>query len=108
MIVSEPPPDPPITLAMDLIRRYAGQRNWIPIGWRAFMVGPWDITVNGTREARDGIPPWHARAVHQDIVAILLFDAFGGSVGGFRDAEEWFIQDLERALFEDGGSDAIE
>ena len=109
MIVSEPPPDPPITLAMDLIRRYAERQGWIPIGYREFTVGDWDITVNGTGEDRDLIAPWHTRAVHREILAMLVFSAHGGSAVGWREAEEMFIRDLERALFvepsaEEGGA----
>lgn len=100
MITHPPPPDPPITLAFDLIRRYAERQGWIPIGWRAFTVGPWEVTVNGTREDRELIPPWHARIVHRDIVAFLLLHPFGGSVGGWREAEEIFVRDMEAALLE--------
>jgi hypothetical protein len=98
VIKSEPPPDPPITLAFDLIRRYAERQGWIPIGWRPFTVGPWDVTVNGTPEERDDIPPWHARIVHRDIIAFLLIHPFGGKAAGWRGAEEDFIRDMEAAL----------
>jgi hypothetical protein len=92
------PPDPPITLAMDVIRRYAEQCGWIPIGWRTFTVGPWNVTVNGTPDEQGGIPAYHALVEHRDIVAILLFSPFGGTVGGWQDAEEIFIRDMEAAL----------
>lgn len=102
MITNPPPPTPPITLAFDLIRRYAEKQKWIPIGWRNFTVGPWDITVNGTGEERDSIPPYHARVEHRDIVAIMLIHPFGGSVGGWRDAEKDFITAMEAALAAEG------
>lgn len=47
----------PISEAFDLIAQYAKREGWIPIGFREWKVGPWAITVNGTRDARDGIPP---------------------------------------------------
>lgn len=98
MITHQPPPHPPIALAFDLIRRYAEREGWIPIGWRTFTVGPWTVTVNGTPEQRDDVPPWHALIVHRDIVALMLIHPFGGSVGGWQDAEEIFVRDMEAAL----------
>ena len=90
----------PISLAFDCIARYAQRQGWIPINWRAFDVGPWHVTVNGTREKRDGIPPYHARIEHRDVIAIMLLSPFGGSVGGWQDAEAAFIRDMEAAIVE--------
>jgi len=105
MITTREPTHEPITLAFDLIRRYAERQGWIPIGWKAFTVGPWTITVNGTPEERDHVPPYHARIDHQTIVAILLLHPYGGSVGGWQDAEATFIRDMEAALAEPVASD---
>lgn len=95
------PPDPPITLAFDLIRRYAERHGWIPIGWRSFVVGPWTVTVNGTSLEDQGVPPYHALIEHRDIVALMLISPYGGAVGGWSQAEDLFIHDMEAALAAD-------
>ena len=76
--------------AFDWIRQYAEREGWIPIGWRDFTVGSWRIRVNGTRVERDSIPPYHALIEHRGIVALLMVNPFGGSVGGWQDAEAEF------------------
>lgn len=88
----------PISEIFVLIAEYAHRQGWIPIGWREFSIGPWDITVNGTKERRDDLDPYHARIVHRDIVAILILSPFGGGVGGWGGAEEALIKDLKSAL----------
>jgi hypothetical protein len=98
VITNQPPPDPPITLAFDCIRRYAERQGWIPIGFRTFTVGPWKVTVNGTPEDHLDVPMYHALVEHRDIIAMMLFSPFGGSVGGWCDAEDTFIRDMEAAL----------
>jgi hypothetical protein len=82
----------------DWIRQYAVREGWIPIGWRDFHVGPWRIRVNGTPEDRDGIPPYHALIDHDTIVALMLVNPFGGSVGGWQGAEAEFCAALQQAL----------
>lgn len=86
--------EPPISLAFDLIRRYAVRAGWVPVGWRVFTVGPWTVTVNGTETMRDRIPPYHALIEHRNLVALLLSNPYGG----WRDAEATFISDMEAAL----------
>ena len=104
MIVTQPPDaDPPITIAMDLIARYAVLQGWVPIGYRSFTVGKWDITVNGTKNQVGLLPPWHAQVEHQDIVAILVFDAHGGTAGGWNGAEQLFLADMEAAIVRSDG-----
>lgn len=90
--------DGQVSLVFDLIRRYAEREGWVPIGWREFTIGAWSITVNGTKEKRDNVPPYHAMIVNEDYVAIMLLSPFGGSVGGWQDAESAFIADMEEAL----------
>jgi hypothetical protein len=101
MIITPSPPDRPLTLAFDLIRRYAARHGWIPIGWRSFTIGPWIVTVNGTPLEYAAVPPYHALVEHRESHAILLFSPFGGEVCG-RDAEDLFIHDMEAALEADG------
>lgn len=94
-----PCPEPErISLAFELIRRYAVREGWIPIGFRQWSVGPWDITVNGTAEERDALSPYHARIVHREILAIMIINPYGGGVGGWRETEADFIAAMEAAL----------
>jgi len=72
-------------------------QGWVPIGFRSFSVGPWDITVNGTSERRDDVSPWHARVVHRDIIAIMVLNPFGVSIGGWSGAEDAFIAEVRAA-----------
>lgn len=87
-----------IVEAFDVIRRYAEHQGWIPIGFRTFEVGPWTVTVNGTKVMTDHVDPYHARIVHRDIVSIMIFSPFGGVVGGWSGAEDAFIADMNAAL----------
>lgn len=88
----------PISLAFDLIRRYAEREGWIPIGWREWTVGPWRITVNGTNQKRAGISPYHALIQHDEYVGLMLINPFGGTVGGWKDTENEFVAAMEAAL----------
>ncbi len=97
-----------ITLVFYLITRYAVQQGWIPIGWRAFQIGPWDITVNGTPHTRTNIPPYHALIAHREVVSFMLLSPFGGQVGGWSSAEDAFIRDLETALAAPVTADAVD
>ncbi len=108
MILTPAPPDRPILLAFDLIRRYAEQRGWIPIGWRSFSVGPWTVTVNGTADPIAGVLPYHALIEHRDIVAMLLISPYAGSGGGRQDTEALFIHDMEAALADAGTDEGSE
>ena len=87
-----------ISEAFTLIRDYALQQGWTPIGFRSFQVGPWRVTVNGTTDEREQIPPYHALIQHDDIIALMLISPFGGSVGGWQRAEDEFIVDMQAAL----------
>ena len=84
--------------AFDLIRRYAKRKGWIPIGWREFTVGPWRVRVNGTREVRDAIQPYHALVEHQDIIAFMALNPFQGTIGGWKDTESDFIATMQAEL----------
>ena len=87
----------PISEAFMAIADYATGQGWVPIGFRVFAVGPWDITVNGTQERYDDVDPYHARVVHRDIVAIMVLHPYGGGIGGWQEAEAQFITDLRDA-----------
>ena len=87
-----------INLAFSLIRDYAIREGWTPIGFRSFAVGPWKVTVNGTKDEQSGIPPFHALVEHADIIALMLINPFGGSVGGWQKAEDEFITAMQAAL----------
>lgn len=99
MIITPSPPDRPLVLAFDLIRRYAAAHGWTPIGWRSFGVGSWTVVVNGTADSVGGLPPYHALVVHNDTLAALMFTPFDG-VGWncHHDVEDRFIHDMEAAL----------
>jgi hypothetical protein len=89
-----------ISEAFELIRQYAEREGLIPIGFRSFTVGPWTVTVNGTPDAKDNIPPYHALVEHADIVALMLLNPYGGAVGGWQKAEDEFIAAMQSALSE--------
>jgi len=82
---------------MMLVASYCKRRGWIPVGRRAFSVGEWHVRVNGSRELWDGLAPWHVLAEHARYVGMLLFSPGGGTVGGYRGAEE----DFRAALVQD-------
>ncbi len=84
--------------AFDLIRQYAEREGWIPIGWKDFTVGPWRIRVNGSPQIREDIRPYHALIEHQDVVALMLISPFGGSVGGWSQAEDDFVATMKAEL----------
>jgi len=86
----------PICEAFDLIRQYAEQQGWIPIGFRSFRVGDWGVTVNGTGERRDDVPPFHARVENARYVGLMLFSPFGGGAMGFADTEAEFCAAMRR------------
>ena len=88
----------PMCEAFALIADYAIAKGWTAIGWLEFAVGPWKIVVNGTDDTRDDVPRYHARIVHQDVVAIIVTSPFGGSIAGWQGAEDEFIADMEAAI----------
>lgn len=90
--------DQPISEAFELIRQYAVREGWIPIGFRTFTVGPWMVTINGTKDEREAIPPWHAKVEHAEIISIMLLHPFGGSTVGWCNTEDEFIADMKRTL----------
>jgi hypothetical protein len=54
--------------------------------------------VNGTRDERDGIPPYHALVEHDDVVALMLINPFVGTVGGWQHTERDFCEAMQAAL----------
>lgn len=90
----------PTSLAFSLIADYAIRQGWTPIGFRSFTVGPWTVTVNGTKTQRDGISPFHAHIAHDEIVALMVINPFGGSAGGWDRTEDEFIAAMQSALVE--------
>lgn len=45
---------------MERVVKLAEAHRRIPVGWWVLALeGEWELTVNGTTEARDGIPPWN-------------------------------------------------
>lgn len=89
--------DENVSLAFDLIRRYAEIQGWIPIGWRVFTVGPWEVTVNGTKDERDGVPPYHAMVHKPESIGMALIHPFGGKVAGWKTFEDDFIAAMSEA-----------
>ena len=87
-----------ISEAFELIRQYAVREGWVPIGWREWHVGPWRIRVNGTKDERDAVPPWHAVIEHDDVIALMVIHPMGGSVGGWKDTEAEFIVAMQQEL----------
>ena len=90
-------PDLQFSVAFNAIVTYAEAQKWIPIGFRTCTVGPWEITVNGTTERHADVEPYHALVVHQDVVAIMVLNPMGGSIGGWQGAEDQFIKDMAAA-----------
>jgi hypothetical protein len=86
--------------AMSLVADYALKKDWAPIGDRAFSVGDWDVRVNGTNKTVEGIPPFHAQAVNRRYMGMMIFNAFGGSSGGWKDTEREFIEAMKKAIEE--------
>jgi len=87
-----------ITESFDLIRRFAVLHGWVPVGFRSFDVGDWQVTVNGTRDARDNIPPFHARVENMRYVGTMLMSPRGGSVLGYEHTEAEFCEAMRTAL----------
>lgn len=90
--------NPPISMAFELIRRYAEREGWIPIGWREFTVGPWRVRVNGTKEEREAIPPYHAAVEKPESIGIMLLHPYGGKAMGWQTMEDDFIHAMSEAL----------
>lgn len=87
-----------VSLAFEVIRQYAVREGWQPIGWRTWHVGPWTITVNGTPQERDTIPPYHALIQHDAYLGLMLISPFGGLQAGWKNIEDEFIAALQREL----------
>jgi hypothetical protein len=87
-------------LCFELIRQLAEKVGRIPVGfWEYALSADWKLTVNGTKEKRDEVMPYHARIVGVGkagwpIVAILN-PAQGSVMGGTQDDIEIV---LRRAL----------
>lgn len=89
---------PHICEAMSLVAEYAEKQGWIPIGFKTFTVGDWTVTVNGTRQIRDELPAFTAKAENTRVVGVLIFDAFGGRAGGYLNIEDDFCEAMKREL----------
>ena len=92
--------DDRICEAMSLVADYAFKKGWVPIGDRSFTVGDWDVRVNGTKTEVDGIPPFHATAENRVYLSLMLFNPFGGCVGGWKNTENEFIAAMKQAIAE--------
>lgn len=55
-----------------LIADYCTARGWVPVGQRAFNVGPFHITVNGGPETWRDIPPFHATVTKANDLSLIL------------------------------------
>ena len=88
----------PISEAFYVLALYALEQGWASIGFRVFEIGPWTVTVNGTDTRRDEISPYHALIEHRDIVAIMVINPFGWTIGGWAGAEDQFIADVRAAM----------
>lgn len=86
------------TVAFDLIARYAEERGWIPIGFRSWQIGPWKIAVNGTRDERESIPPFHAMVTNDDYLGVMVVNPMSGTVGGWIGMEDAFIDAMRSEL----------
>lgn len=87
-----------LSLAFNLVAMYAKAQGWIPIGHKVFTVGEWRIEVNGTREVIGKLSPYHALVENQKYLGAMVMHAYGGSVGGYKDAEKEFIDAMRAAL----------
>jgi hypothetical protein len=81
---------PPRESLMMLVAGYCERKGWIPVGQRIFRVGDWLVTVNGSAEVWNKLPPWHVLADNQVYLSMLLFSPAGGTVGGYQDGEPEF------------------
>ena len=90
-----------ISEAFDAIASYCLRHGWTPVGLRSFSVGPWDVTINGTRETVDNLRPFHASVVHRDLVGLMILYPYGGTVGGWGETEAQFIADMKAAREDD-------
>lgn len=89
--------------AFVLIRDYALSRGWAPMGFRSFTVGPWTVTVNGTEQAKDNIPPYHALVEHDTMMGwLMLIHPSGGRVGTGQHVEDAFITSMRAACGRSG------
>jgi hypothetical protein len=87
------------TLLMALIADYCFARGWVPVGRRAFRVGPYTITVNGQAGEWQHIPAFHATVTRDDTLGVILVNPFRGSqAGGTRTFEDEAIAALREAL----------
>lgn len=84
--------------AFELICRYAEREGWLPIGWRVWTVGDWEIRVNGTATMRDAVPPWHAAVTNTRYLGVMVVGVTDGVSGGYHGVEEDFIRDMRAAL----------
>lgn len=95
-----------VTLVFDRIVALAERDKRIPVGfWVRPLKADWTLTVNGTGETRDNIPPYHASitgltATGWPIVAII--SPAGGNIIGC--TEDEILAVLDAALAETEGT----
>lgn len=90
--------DGTILEAFDLIRQYAERRGWIPIGRREFVVGEWEIKVNGSKDPWEDVPPFHAHVHNRIYVGSLLLSPLSGLAVGYKGTEPEFIAAMKAAV----------
>ena len=86
-----------VLVCFDLIRQLAEKHGRIPVGfWKHELAPKWTLTVNGTKDKRDNIPPYHAIVVGENkggwpIVA-MMHPAGGSVIGGSQDDIECVLR----------------
>lgn len=72
----------PISLLFDAIAQYCTHQGWVPVGWREFTVDRWRFQMNGTKEERESVPPYHCAITDHDLSVFILVHPFGGGITG--------------------------
>lgn len=84
-------------LLMARVIALAEAHGRMPVGWWHLDLGAgWTLTVNGTPQTRDRVPPWNA-VVSTGGLPVVMFDAADGRALG-ADGEEAALDALDRAL----------
>ena len=66
----------------DWIIQLAEKHGRMPVGfWDMSPKDGWRLVVNGTKDERDGVPPWHALVEHRGLPVALVNPAGGGVIG---------------------------
>ena len=82
------------------VLEYCRRQGWVPVGWRSWDLGPWKITVNGTKAERDGVPPFHVLIERPEFLGLILIGPDGGNVVGLPPSAEDDVIRLVRASAE--------